>query len=313
MPEKPTVATQTIDGVHTWVVNPDTVPIAWDSTIASSLDRLRIQIGEEIGTSVPRIANALRTYGFALLQSLDQDAASLDARLHQLGSQLGTIVAQSPRGELIEDVRDMSDIDTEIDQRGYRSGGELVPHSDPPTLIVLHCVVAARSGGESYLVNVASIAQRMVASDRSAFAVLCETFPMWRVDGQSGRVAGPDHPRVPVFAVRDGKVSAMVYRPFIERAADALGEPLTAQQIGALDLFDMYTSDPTLTVRFMLAPGETLILHNRAVLHARTNYSDWPELHRRRHLKRLWIDAPALLPVDPAHELGDIFRPINER
>ena len=287
-------------------------PIAWDSTIATSLEGLRIRVGEDVQAAFPPIANALRTYGFALLQSLDRDDRSLDDRLRQLGSQLGTIVAQSPRGELIEDVRDMSDLDAEIDQRGYRSGGELVPHSDPPTLIVLHCVTAARSGGESYLVSVASIAQRLAAANPRAFAVLSETFPMWRVEGQSGRPAGPDHPPVPVLAVRYGKVSAMVYRPFIERAADALGKPLTAEQVSALDLFDTYTSDPSLTIRFMLAPGETLILHNRAVLHARTDYSDWPELHRRRHLKRLWIDAPELLPVDRAHEAGDIFRPTSE-
>ena len=66
-------------------------------------------------------------------------------------------------------------------------------------------------------------------------------------------------------------------------------------------------ADPALALLFRLHPGDTLVLHNRAVLHARTDYVDWPELPRRRHLKRLWIDAPDLLPVDSVHELGDIF------
>ena len=50
-----------------------------------------------------------------------------------------------------------------------------------------------------------------------------------------------------------------------------------------------------------------MVLHNRTVLHARTDYEDWPEPDRRRHLLRVWIDAPALLPVAHQHELGSLF------
>ena len=201
----------------------------------------------------------------------------------------------------------MSDLDREVDTRGYRSGGELVPHSDPPTLIALHCVVAARSGGESYLVNVASIVRRIEETDPISLDVLFNPFPVWLVDGQNGRPAGPDHQGLPVLAEHNDVVSCMVYRPFIEKAAEALSQPLLAAQIKALDLFDSCTSDPALSLRFMLEPNQTLVVHNRTVLHARTSYVDWPELNRRRHLKRLWIDAPTLLPVHTAHELGDIF------
>jgi Taurine catabolism dioxygenase TauD, TfdA family len=56
-----------------------------------------------------------------------------------------------------------------------------------------------------------------------------------------------------------------------------------------------------------MVSGENLVLHNRTVLHARTDYVDWPEMHRRRHLLRVWIDAPNALPVHPSHELGDFF------
>ena len=94
-------------------------------------------------------------------------------------------------------------------------------------------------------------------------------------------------------------------------AAQARGEPLTDRQIAAMDLFDECATSPELALRFHLQPGQTVLLHNRTVLHARTNYEDWPEFERRRHLLRVWIDAPELLPVVPEHELGNLFAPVN--
>jgi hypothetical protein len=281
--------------------------IGWDASLLATLDQLRIDASGAMDGLVDLIEPVLRSYGFVLLHALSSGSdTTLDSRLHELGTRLGTIVAQSPRGERIEDVRDMSDIE-EFDDRGYRSGGEMSPHSDPPTLIVLHCVVAARSGGESRLVNVATICKRIAAHDLELLAALHEPFPAWRIEGEAGQSAGPHTTPIPVLSERDGVVSCVLYRPFTERAAQALHIDLTTKEVAALDAFDRFSHDPALSLRFVLQPGETLILSNRAVLHARTDYQDWPELHRRRHLKRLWIDAPELLPVHPAHELGDIF------
>jgi hypothetical protein len=285
----------------------EAVVFAWDASLADRLDEVRVDASGPVTGFSESLVSVVRAYGFAVLDGVGgADAGRTDRRLVELGNALGTIVPQSPRGELIEDVRDVSDIE-ERDDRGYRSGGELAPHSDPPTLIVLHCVTAARSGGESHLVSVGAICQRLAVEHPAALDELRESFPMWRVEGQADRPAGPTEASHPVLSERDGVTSCVLYRPFIERAAEALGSPLTASQVAALDAFDLHSSDTSLTLRFTLTEGQTLVLHNRSVLHARTDYVDWPELDRRRHLRRLWIDAPELFPVDPAHELGDIF------
>jgi hypothetical protein len=281
--------------------------VLWDAGLADDLDEVRHDGDRPLDELVEPTFASLRSHGFALLHSLDRGHPdTITGRLRGLGSRLGRIVPQSPRGEMIEDVRDVSDIE-DRDDRGYRSGGELSPHSDPPTLIILHCVNAARSGGESHLVNVGTIRARIATDDPAALDTLYQPFPMWRVEGQGGRPAGPDERSIPVLAERDGVTSCVLYRPFIELGADALDTPLTAAQVRALDAFDRHSHDPALALRFTLSAGETLILHNRAVLHARTDYDDHPEFARRRHLLRLWIDAPDALPADPAHELGDIF------
>lgn len=282
-------------------------PVAWDASLKETLDRVHIDGSGLLDDLAHAAMQSLRRRGFALLDGL---AAPEDkqgsGRLEAFGQALGRIVPQSPRGELIEDVRDMSDREAS-DDRGYRSRGELAPHSDPPTLLVLHCVRSAKSGGESHLVSVAAICDALAGANPAALATLRGPFPRWRVEGQYGMSAGPDDVSCPVLTSRGGVPSCVLYRPFIEKAAEALGVALTPVQVSALDSFDRYSHDAGLALRFTLASGQTLVLHNRSVLHARTDYEDWPEFERRRHLKRLWIDAPEALPVDPRHELGDLF------
>jgi Taurine catabolism dioxygenase TauD, TfdA family len=250
-------------------------------------------------------------HGYAVIESaaagLSPEEIEVRSReLYSFGAALGTPLIQSPRRELVEDVKDYSDIEVG-DTRGYRSGGELTPHSDPPTLIVLHCVQTAKQGGETSLVRVTDIVEAMAHTSPDLVEELFRSLPDWRVAGQYGIAEeGPGSPR-PVLARHNGILSCVLYRPFVEQAAAALGTPLSPPQIAALDLFETCSTSPDLAIRFMLEPGQTLILHNRAVLHARTDYSDWPELHRRRHLLRMWIDSPDMFPVHPDHELGDLF------
>ena len=285
----------------------------WDKNIGLRVDDLEIEIKADIQRKIGEVITSLRRYGFALVSGLgtssERDATARE--LIEFATHLGVVVPQSPRGEEVEDVRDFSDIDAK-DDRGYRSRGELTPHSDPPTLILLHCLHRAKSGGETYIVNVRSIHDRIAELAPELLQELYKGFPYWQVEGQPGiQNAGPAPDKRTIFARRDEVVSCVYYRPYIEMAARALGEPLTGRQIAALDLFDRCSSSSELAVRFHLQPGQTLLLHNRTVLHARTDYEDWSEPERRRHLLRVWVDAPKLLPVAPQHELGNLFEPMR--
>jgi hypothetical protein len=207
----------------------------------------------------------------------------------------------------VEDVRDFSDVEAE-DKRGYRSAGELTPHSDPPTLIALYCLQPAMTGGESYLVNVRSIHDCIAARDQTLLEELYKPFPHWRVEGTHGIAeAGPYEIERPIFCEKNGQVSCVYYRPFIELSARTQKITLSETQVAALDLFDHFSKSNELALRTTLQKGELVIAHNRTVLHARTDYQDWPKMQDRRHLLRIWIDAPERFPVQPQHELGDLF------
>jgi hypothetical protein len=48
-------------------------------------------------------------------------------------------------------------------------------------------------------------------------------------------------------------------------------------------------------------PGDMQFVHNHQILHSRTDFENWPEPERQRHLLRLWL-APA-----QARELPPVF------
>ena len=58
-----------------------------------------------------------------------------------------------------------------------------------------------------------------------------------------------------------------------------------------LGLIDEIAEDPAFHVEMRLEPGEVNYLKNNAVLHARTEYEDFEEPERKRHLVRLWLTA----------------------
>jgi hypothetical protein len=88
-------------------------------------------------------------------------------------------------------------------------------------------------------------------------------------------------------------VSVRYQRTGIAAGQHALNEPLTETEIAALDLFDQVARAPENRVAFQLRRGDIVVINNYAVMHARTKFVNHPEPELRRHLVRLWLDAPA--------------------
>ena len=51
-------------------------------------------------------------------------------------------------------------------------------------------------------------------------------------------------------------------------------------------------NDPALYLDMEFRPGDIQLLKNSVILHKRTEYEDWDEPDRKRHLLRLWLAAP---------------------
>ena len=221
------------------------------------------------------------------------------ADIEAFGAALGRPLAQNAAGERLVQIADFSDVDA-FDDRGYRSPGELNPHTDPPPLIVLLCERAARKGGTNMLVSAESIRDAIRHEEPDLLSVLEAGLPFFMPDEKT-QGAGRAREPLPILLDGPGGLSCVYYRPFIERAAEVADEPLPARAVAALDLFDRLATDPDRQIEYTLRPGETLILNNYRVLHARDAFEDWPEKTKRRCLLRLWLDADWLPAPPPPH------------
>ena len=105
--------------------------------------------------------------------------------------------------------------------------------------------------------------------------------------------------RIPVYSNVEGKVSARYVRSYIEAGEAAAGRPMGAAERAVIDTFEAVTKRPELMLEFTLQPGEAYFINNYTILQARTAFDDGnaPE-DARRHLLRLWLDAP-IRPVHP--------------
>ncbi len=236
--------------------------------------------------------------GFSIVEGLPVDGSAAE-EFRRFGAALGRPLAQNARRERLVEIADFTDEDA-FDERGYRSPGELTPHTDPSPLIALLCLRPARAGGENRLVSAVSVHHAIHAARPDLLAELEAGFAFYIPDDRR-EGAGEIRPAMPLLAEGPGGLSCVYYRPFIEQAAEVSGVPMRPAQRDALDLFDTYAMDPAFQYRFALAPGETLIVNNFRVLHARDAYEDWPEKARRRRLLRLWLDADWLPDPPPAH------------
>jgi hypothetical protein len=58
-----------------------------------------------------------------------------------------------------------------------------------------------------------------------------------------------------------------------------------------IDLIDEIAADPAFHLDMEFESGDIQWLKNSVTLHARTEYEDFPEPERKRHLLRLWLTS----------------------
>jgi hypothetical protein len=98
--------------------------------------------------------------------------------------------------------------------------------------------------------------------------------------------------QLPICRYADGKLTFFYIPWYIRKAQRHPHVPrLTTEQHELLDLIDAIAADPAFHVEMRLEPGEINYLKNNAVLHARTEFEDFDEPERKRHLVRLWLTA----------------------
>jgi hypothetical protein len=159
----------------------------------------------------------------------------------------------------------------------------------------LLCVRAARAGGTSTIVSSVAIHDHLVRHHPDLAAVASQPFWFDRRNGD-----GPESfYQLPLFGVQDGRFVMYYGRSYIESAQRGPQTgTLDEQQVAVLDAIDHLAGSAEFFLPMDLRAGDVQVLDNRVILHARTDYEDWPETERARDMIRLWLSLDDGRPAD---------------
>jgi hypothetical protein len=231
------------------------------------------------------------------------DPADLRRLFWGIGTHLGTAVPQSVKGELLDEVKDETRINPEIgdevraqqadaapilsSRARARSNGPLRFHSDGADLIALLCARNGIAGGESKIVSTAFLYNEIRRLRPDLHGYLCR--PYHRYLPNTDRL--PAENRVfamPIFGIREGKLTCQYSRTFVEQAQEMGGVPkLDPAGIEALDLLAELAEKHCMTVPF--EEGDVQLINNHVAFHGRTAFEDNVEAGKERLLLRLWL------------------------
>lgn len=241
--------------------------------------------------------------GFALLRGLPVERYSTaDAALLYwgIGAHFGPGFAQNAQGDMLGHVRDLgAEWRTDMKARGYQTRSGLPFHNDSTDVVGLLCLRKAKSGGNSLIVSSTAVYNEILMRRPDLARVLAEPFC---VDRRGEESAGQKPYYVtPCFNLFKGRMFNRYNRTYIESAQRFAEVPrLTPPQVEALDLMDALCRDPAFHLNMQLEPGDMQFVCNYVVLHSRTDYEDYSEPDRKRHLLRLWLRTPGFAELPPA-------------
>jgi len=234
----------------------------------------------ELGERLRRAFMQVRSgCGFVVLQGLPRAGVSFDqfaAMVWGINAHFGFPLSQNSRGELLTDAVDAL---------------ELGLHTDVTAMLSLSCWNVPDSGGETALASGVTIHNEIVRRAPHLLQVLYRGFHYHR-RGEQGAHQEPVTPfRIPVFAVRNGKISVRWARAGFIAGHHELGMTFSDEELRAIELFDEIGRESGNSVAFQLMPGDMVVMNNYVVMHARRMFQDSAGSERKRRLLRVWLDA----------------------
>ncbi|WP_354683046.1 TauD/TfdA family dioxygenase [Cupriavidus necator] len=248
--------------------------------------------------------------GFFVVRGLPAEKYSKDdLRLMYwgIGLHVGTAVTQSSRGDMLGDVRNFG-VDTYSKKgRGYMSNQHLQFHADTCDVVCLMVLRVAKSGGLSRFCSSIAIHDEIARTRPDLLEVLYQPFYMsWK-----GQEAPGDLPyyQQPMFSMEQGKLaSRFIPQHIIGYNAEQLPElpSLSEKQREAIEYVQTLANDPRFYGEMMFEPGDMQFMNNHVMYHSRTEFEDYEDPDKRRHLIRMWLSVPNSRPLNDS--MNAIYR-----
>ena len=240
-----------------------------------------------------RIANEVdEGRGFFLIKGLPIErysAPEAELLIAGIGSHFGNSITQNAFGDIIGHVRDIGAKLGQKDVRGYDTNSELRFHNDESDLIVLLCLKQARSGGLSSIVSSAQVFNQLLSTRPETLPQLFEGY-IFSLMGEHRAGVSPvsDH-KIPIYSWFEGRMSCRYTINTVLQAAQYTGKELDEEERKTLFAPLEAARVPGIALEFVLDPGDIQIANNLSTLHQRTQYVDYEEPEKKRHLLRLWL------------------------
>jgi alpha-ketoglutarate-dependent taurine dioxygenase len=235
---------------------------------------------------------------FAVLDRLPLDEMDRDEAIGiywLLSSLLARPVAQKLNGQMFFDVMDTgaklkpgSGIRPTVTNVDLRFHNDNSYNETPPEYVCLFCLHPAKSGGISQVMSVATVHDALEKRHPELMPRLYR--PFWYDRHAEHQPGEPTTYAAPMFERgADGTVKARLALSEIHAGYALRGERPDNETAAALDAVQSVFDLPELHVELTFERGQIQYVNNRATGHARTEFVDFPEPERRRHLVRLWL------------------------
>ncbi|MEE8332854.1 MAG: TauD/TfdA family dioxygenase [Alphaproteobacteria bacterium] len=227
--------------------------------------------------------------GFVLIRGLpieEFDNTQAGIAFWGIGTRFGRALSQNPKGHMLGHVKDFGGDYADANVRGYQTSAEMAFHSDQCDYVALLCIQPAMSGGASRIVSTVNLYNEMLKTSPELAQALIADFYLTK----HGEVSSGEAPwyKMPLFSFHEGYFTARGAGAHIRKAQLLPGvPPFTETQTAALDAYQAVARRVYFDIEFR--PGDIQLLHNHVMLHTRTEFKDWPEPGRKRHLMRLWL------------------------
>ena len=263
------------------------------------------------GALARAVASTQGRWGMCLVKGFPVERWSeADTRLAYWGMSLymGVGRTQNRASEIINNVRDEGGSYKVKGGRGYNTNAKLDFHQDSCDVVALMTRRTAKSGGTSKVIS--SIALRDEVQRLRPDLIPVLQAPWHHTYQGTQDPTQPPFYRCPIFGDDPVYFSARTNRKNTDGAQRDFPEVprLTPQQLEALELFDELMPGDKLCFSMELEAGDMQLLNNYVTLHSRTDFEDFDEPDRKRHLLRLWLAIPGSQPLPPQWEeyYGDI-------
>ena len=258
---------------------------------------------QEFDALVPEVHDRLeKGRGVVMLRgfpALNYGKEELRLMYWGLGLYVGTAVSQSNKGDLLGDVMNFGNDVNSATGRGYMSKQRLGFHTDTSDVVVLMVLRAAKSGGVSMICSSVAIRNEIARTRPDLLEVLYQPF-FWSWKGQQAPGAAPYYEQ-PIYSEHDGKFSSRHIATHILAADKHFKElpRLSDTQREAMTLINTLANDPRFHFGMLFEPGDIQLLNNHITYHARTEFEDFAEEERKRHLLRMWLSVPNSRALSP--------------